>query len=60
MEMVFLPNSMARDFNILSSLKPCPSNDFKVVGDWSRSGEPMLHQQDKDITHVEAPSSITV
>lgn len=59
-EIVFPINSMAREFKIPYGLKPCPSNSLKVVGDRLRSREPMLLQQDNDMTHVEDPSSIIV
>jgi hypothetical protein len=32
----------------------------RKVGDGASSGEPMDFQQDKDIMHVEAPSSTTI
>jgi hypothetical protein len=41
-------------------LKPEPLKAHKVFCDSVNGGEPIAFQQEKDITHVEAPSSITV
>ena len=58
--MTFPPTHIGKAGIILCGLRECPLNVAKRVGEGTGEGDPMAFQLDIDITHVEAPSSITV
>jgi hypothetical protein len=60
METDFPPNWTRKEEIIMCGLKDHPSKVVKRVGEGVSSREPMDFQQDKDMTHVEAPSSMMV
>ena len=60
METVFPPRSTERVDMSPWGWKPLPSKDFRVVGDFTSSREPMAFQQDRDKIEVKAPSSRTI
>jgi hypothetical protein len=58
-EMNFPPHWTGKEEIIPCNLKDPPSNVVNKVEEGVRSGELMDFQQDRDMTHVEAPSSTT-
>jgi hypothetical protein len=58
--MILLPNGRGKEEITPCGLKDRPSNSINKVGYGASSCELMAYQQEKYMTHVEAPSSTTV